>query len=69
MDSRSGTRNNHFRLRHLSHSPFLFFAHRGRAGQPGPRAENRERAETETRWNSATECRLVPLLKIHHKIA
>ena len=31
---------------------------RGHAGQPGPRAENRERGQEEPRWKVATECRL-----------
>ena len=38
-------------------------APRGRAGQPGPRAENRERGETEPRWIAPTECDLLPCLK------
>ena len=33
-----------------------FPAPRGHAGQPGPRAENRERGKTETRWNLAIAC-------------
>ena len=40
-------RNNRFNL-NLSFS----FARRGRAGQPGPRAENRERGQPEPRWKS-----------------
>jgi hypothetical protein len=32
---------------------FPFFALRGRAGQPGPQAENRGWGETETRWNAS----------------
>jgi hypothetical protein len=38
--------------KHIVH----FLALRGRAGQPGPRAENRERGERETRWFLATAC-------------
>ena len=34
---------------------------RGRAGQPGPRAENRERGKTEARWNLAIAFPSVPL--------
>ena len=33
---------------------------RGRAGQPAPQAENRERGEMESRWNTATDCQPVP---------
>jgi mRNA-degrading endonuclease toxin of MazEF toxin-antitoxin module len=33
-----------------------FVAPRGRAGQPGPRAENRERGQDEPRWDVAIEC-------------
>src|SRR5260370_5786795 len=42
-------------------------ASRGRAGQPGPRAENRERGETEPRWIAATECDLLPCLENFEK--
>ena len=38
----------------LSLREIHFFARSGRAGQPGPRAENRERGERETRWNAFT---------------
>ena len=35
-----------------------FLALRGRAGQPGPRAENRERGREEPRCEVVTECHL-----------
>jgi hypothetical protein len=35
-----------------------FLALRGRAGQPGPRAENRERGREEPRCEAVTECHL-----------
>ena len=37
-----------------------FLALRGRAGQPGPRAENRERGETEAWWKPAAAFPSVP---------
>ena len=38
----------------------IYFALRGRAGQPAPQAENRERGEPEPQWNSAIVCQPVP---------
>ena len=37
-----------------------FLAPRGRAGQPGPRAENRERGREEPRCQAVTEGQFVP---------
>jgi hypothetical protein len=43
----------------LPFQPFhSFLAPRGYAGQPGPRAENRERGREEPRCQAATECHL-----------
>jgi hypothetical protein len=47
-------------LRSECQFPTNDFALRGRAGQPAPQAENRERGEREGRWNSATDCQPVP---------
>jgi hypothetical protein len=46
--------NRHDRLNRFNSTLAL----RGRAGQPGPRAENRERGRQEPRCQAATECHL-----------
>jgi hypothetical protein len=44
----------------LLQSYISLLAPRGRAGQPGPRAENRERGRQEPRCQAVTECQFVP---------